>query len=77
MLKTLHRNWDEADVVPGHSCPVEEIDQAYLGTTQGNADLALRCAIADAMSDLLQAEHRVCEKSRLISRGYVRSGVAV
>ncbi|GJE70812.1 hypothetical protein [Methylorubrum podarium] len=55
------------------SCPVEEIAQAYLSTTQGDADIALRCAITDALSDLMEAERRSRENSRLISRGFVRS----
>lgn len=52
--------------------PVEEIAQAYLATTHGDAGIALRCAITDALSDLLDAERRAREHSRLISRGYVR-----
>lgn len=55
------------------SCPVEEIAQAYLTSTDGDAGIALRCAITDALSDLLEAERRARENSRLISRGYVRS----
>ena len=53
-------------------CPVESIAQAYLATTQGDAGIALRCAITDALADLLEAERRARETSRLISRGYVR-----
>lgn len=55
------------------ACPVEEIAQAYLTTTHGDAGLALRCAITDALSDLMEAERRARENSRLISRGYVRN----
>ncbi|MBD8905662.1 hypothetical protein [Methylorubrum zatmanii] len=55
------------------SCPVEDIAQAYLTSTQGDAGIALRCAITDALSDLMEAERRARENSRLISRGYVRS----
>lgn len=55
------------------SCPVEEIAQAYLSSTQGDAGIALRCAITDALSDLMEAERRARENSRLISRGFVRS----
>ncbi|WP_210250983.1 hypothetical protein, partial [Methylobacterium sp. WL8] len=54
------------------SCPVEEIARAYLLTSAGDADLALRCVIADALSDLLESDRRARERSRLISRGYVR-----
>jgi hypothetical protein len=53
---------------------VEEIAQAYLTSTAGDAEIALRCAITDALSDLMQAERRARETSRLISRGYVRAG---
>ncbi|MEH3119683.1 MAG: hypothetical protein PGN25_19415 [Methylorubrum populi] len=55
------------------SCPVEDIAQAYLSSTQGDAGIALRCAITDALSDLMEAERRARENSRLISRGYVRN----
>ncbi|MGE7154366.1 hypothetical protein ACQKJ1_11550 [Methylorubrum rhodesianum] len=55
------------------TCPVEEIAQAYLSSTQGDAGIALRCAITDALSDLMEAERRARENSRLISRGFVRS----
>ncbi|MCJ2016773.1 hypothetical protein MKK84_04910 [Methylobacterium sp. E-065] len=55
-----------------HACPVEAISSAYLGFAGGDAGIALRCAIADALSDLMEAERRTRERSRLISRGYVR-----
>lgn len=55
------------------SCPVEEIAQAYLSSTDGDAGIALRCAITDALSDLMEAERRDRENSRLISRGFVRN----
>ncbi len=58
------------------SCPVEDIAQAYLSSTQGDAAIALRCAITDALSDLMEAERRARENSRLISRGFVRSAPA-
>lgn len=60
-----------ADLPPGR-CPVEDIARAYLLTSAGDADLALRCVIADALSDLLEADRRARERSRLISRGFVR-----
>lgn len=59
------------------ACPVEEIAQAYLVTAHGDAGLALRCAITDALSDLMEAERRARENSRLISRGYVRNAERV
>ncbi|GLS42880.1 hypothetical protein [Methylobacterium brachythecii] len=52
--------------------PVEEIAQAYLSTAEGDAAVALRRAITDALSDLLEAERRSRETGRMISRGYVR-----
>lgn len=54
--------------------PVEAIARAYLATTHGDAGIALRCAITDALADLLEAERRARANSRLISRGYVRDG---
>lgn len=58
-----------------HACPVEAITSAYLGFAGGDARIALRCAIADALSDLMDAERRTRERSRLISRGYVRQAL--
>ena len=54
------------------SCPVEAIAAAYLSQTSGDPELALRCAITDALADLLEAERRTRERSRFMSRGYVR-----
>jgi hypothetical protein len=59
-----------------HACPIESISAAYLGFAGGDAGIALRCAIADALSDLMDAERRTRERSRLISRGYVREALA-
>ena len=56
-----------------HACPVDAISRAYLSFTGGDAGIALRCAIADALSDLMEAERRTRERSRLISRGYIRT----
>lgn len=56
----------------GPSCPIETIVCAYLETAQGDAGLALRCAVTDALSDLMEGERRARERSRLISRGFVR-----
>ncbi|MHC2105602.1 MULTISPECIES: hypothetical protein [unclassified Methylobacterium] len=60
-----------------HACPVDAISRAYLSFTGGDAGIALRCAIADALSDLMEAERRTRERSRLISRGYVREAPMV
>ncbi len=63
------------------ACPVEAIAAAYLTQTFGDPALALRCAITDALADLLESERRTRERlarlrgklrSRLISRGFVR-----
>ncbi|MCJ2139731.1 hypothetical protein [Methylobacterium sp. E-066] len=59
-----------------HGCPVDAISRAYLGFAGGDAGIALRCAIADALSDLMDAERRTRERSRLISRGYIREAPA-
>ncbi|MCJ2059655.1 hypothetical protein MKL09_24330 [Methylobacterium sp. J-048] len=59
-----------------HTCPVDAISRAYLGFAGGDAGIALRCAIADALSDLMDAERRTRERSRLISRGYIREAPA-
>ncbi|WP_458436522.1 hypothetical protein [Methylorubrum extorquens] len=54
---------------------VEEIALSYLQTSEGDAGHALRCAIADALADLCEAERRSRRQDRLISRGYVRSAL--
>ncbi|MDH2308199.1 hypothetical protein [Methylobacterium brachiatum] len=59
-----------------HACPVDAISRAYLGFADGDAGIALRRAIADALSDLMDAERRTRERSRLISRGYIRESPA-
>ncbi|ACL62323.1 hypothetical protein [Methylobacterium nodulans] len=56
-----------------NSSPVEEIAAAYLSRAAGDPELALRCAITDALADLMDAERRTRERSRLISLGYVRN----
>jgi len=54
---------------------VEEIARSYLQTSEGDAGLALRCAISDALADLCEAERRSRRQDRLISRGYVRAAL--
>ncbi|MFG5120657.1 hypothetical protein [Methylorubrum sp. POS3] len=54
---------------------VEEIALSYLQTTEGDAGLALRCAISDALADLCEADRRSLQRDRLISRGYVRAAL--
>lgn len=52
------------------TCPVGDIVAAYLMLTGGDAELALRWAVTDALADLLVADRRTRERSRLIGRGY-------
>ena len=54
---------------------VEEIARSYLLTSEGDAGLALRCAISDALADLCEAERRTRRQDRLISRGFVRAAL--
>ncbi|MCY1644041.1 hypothetical protein [Methylorubrum sp. SL192] len=54
---------------------VEEIARSYLLTSEGDAGMALRCAISDALADLCEAERRTRRQDRLISRGFVRAAL--
>lgn len=54
--------------------PVEEIARAYLCHAKGDAALALRSVVTDALFDILEAEHRLTETRQLISSGFVRGG---
>ena len=54
---------------------VEEIARSYLLTSEGDAAVALRCAISDALADLCEAERRTRRQDRLISQGYVRAAL--
>ena len=56
----------------------EVIALAYHRAAHGDAWAALVMAICDALTDLGEAEQRVVEQGRLISRGYARcrAGVA-
>lgn len=51
---------------------VERIAAAYLSAAGGNAGLAMRRIIVDALTDLCEAERRTLRRDRLISHGYVR-----
>jgi hypothetical protein len=53
---------------------VEEIASAYLIRAGGNASVALRKAIGDALADLVEMDRRSRRAERLISRGFVRCG---
>ena len=59
---------DDPPSAPG--CPFEMIAQAYLQVTEGDEGQTLRCAITDALSDLMSTNMRARGLSRLISRGY-------
>lgn len=63
------------DAAPTLGCPIETIAQAYLEVTEGDEGQALRCAITDALSDLMATDMRARGLSRLISRGYVRGSL--
>jgi hypothetical protein len=51
---------------------VETIASNYLLENGGDAHLALRRIIADALADLLEFERRSRRAERLVSRGYAR-----
>lgn len=53
----------------------EEIARSYLQTSKGDAGLALRSAISDALAYFCEAERRSRCQDRLISRGYVRAAL--
>ncbi|KQO67154.1 hypothetical protein [Methylobacterium sp. Leaf89] len=57
---------------PAWTAPAEAIVAAYLEEAGGDAVLALRRAVADALTDLCEAERRTLRRDRLISHGYVR-----
>lgn len=59
----------------GHASTVEAIAAAYLTAAGGDAGLAIRRIIADALTDLCEAERRTLRRDRLISHGYVRGRV--
>ncbi|KMO37319.1 hypothetical protein VQ02_13615 [Methylobacterium variabile] len=67
-------NHEPAERRDGNTPGVETIAVAYLLAAGGDAGLALRRAIADALADLGEAERRTRQRDRLISRGYVRAG---
>lgn len=50
----------------------DAIADSYLANADGDAVLALRRAVADALADLCEAERRTVGRERLISRGFVR-----
>ncbi|SEP35248.1 hypothetical protein SAMN04487843_11299 [Methylobacterium sp. ap11] len=67
-------NHEPAERRDGRAPGVETIAVAYLTAADGDAGVALRRAIADALADLGEAERRTRQRDRLISRGYVRAG---
>jgi hypothetical protein len=54
---------------------VEEIAASYVQAAEGDAEKALRMAVHDAIGGLADAECRIGEADRLISRGYVRGRI--
>jgi hypothetical protein len=54
---------------------VEEIAASYVEAAEGDAAKALRMAVHDAIGGLADAECRIGEADRLISRGYVRGRI--
>ncbi|ACL62228.1 hypothetical protein [Methylobacterium nodulans] len=67
----MHQRIYESPQAPA-SCPVEDIVAAYLRLAEGDVALAFRWAVTDALADLLAADRRTRERSRLISRGYTK-----
>ncbi|KQP76489.1 hypothetical protein ASG51_00565 [Methylobacterium sp. Leaf465] len=57
---------------PAWTSPAAAIVAAYLEEAGGDAVLALHRAVADALTDLCEAERRTLRRDRLISHGYVR-----
>ena len=66
-------SYEPAERRDGRAPGVETIATAYLADAGGDAALALRRAIADALADLGEAERRTRQQDRLISQGYVRA----
>lgn len=56
---------------PSSSCHMKAIAAAYLRLTHGDPSLALHY-YGDDLADLMEAERRTRERSRLISKGCVR-----
>jgi hypothetical protein len=54
---------------------VEEIAASYVQAAEGDAAKALRMAVYDAIGRLADAEGRIGEADRLISRGYLRGRI--
>jgi hypothetical protein len=54
------------------STEIEQAVSAYLGAAQGNAETALKIAIADLLDVCTEAELRQWALDQWTSRGYVR-----
>jgi len=52
----------------------EQIARAYAAAACNDPWAALVRVIADALTDLDEAEHQTAQQRRLISRGYIRDG---
>ncbi|MGU3359430.1 hypothetical protein ACLBWX_03760 [Methylobacterium sp. M6A4_1b] len=57
---------------PAWTASAETIVDAYLEEAGGDAIVALHRAVADALTDLCEAERRTLRRDRLISHGFVR-----
>ena len=62
----------QAIVSPREDQAVSAIAEAYLAQAGGDAAIALRRAIGDALADLAEMERRTRRAERLVSRGFVR-----
>ncbi|WP_066921405.1 hypothetical protein [Methylobacterium sp. CCH5-D2] len=61
--------------VDNDASEVERIAAAYARAAGGDTWAALVQAVADALTDLAEAERRSLRRDQLISRGYVRGAV--
>ena len=71
----MHADLNEAPVEIRLS-EAEAIARAYRNAAQGDAWSALVAAIADALTDLDEAERRLARQGRLVSRGYARCRIS-
>ena len=65
-----------AQAVDDGAPEAERIAAAYARAADGDTWAALVQAVADALTDLAEAERRSLRHDRLISRGYVRGAFA-
>jgi hypothetical protein len=53
---------------------VDAITSAYVKAADGNALVALRLAVADALHSLAEMDRRTRQIERMVSRGFIRAG---